>query len=57
MEEVAARFNLSDKMYPSVTVFSMMLGPLVVFLFCLLAAIYPATRLYRLQPVDAMRAV
>jgi len=57
MEEVAARFNLSDKMYPSVTVFSMMLGPLVVFLFCLLASIYPATRLYRLQPVDAMRAV
>jgi len=38
-------------------VFSMMLGPLVVFLFCLLASIYPAMRLYRLQPVDAMRAV
>jgi len=57
MEEVAARFNLPGKMYPSVTVFSMMLGPLVVFLFCLLASIYPATRLYRLQPVDAMMAV
>jgi len=57
MEEVAARFNLPGKMYPSLTVFSMMLGPLVVFLFCLLASIYPATRLYRLQPVDAMRAV
>ena len=57
MEEVAARFNLPGKMYPSVTVFSMMLGPFVVFLFCLLASIYPATRLYRLQPVDAMRAV
>jgi ABC-type lipoprotein release transport system permease subunit len=41
----------------SVTVFSMMLGPTVVFLFCLLASIYPAMRLYRLQPVDAMRAV
>jgi len=57
MEEVAARFNLPGKMYPSVTVFSMMLGPFVVFLFCLLASIYPAMRLYRLQPVDAMRAV
>jgi len=57
MEEVAARFNLPGKMYPSVTVFSMMLGPIVVFLFCLLASIYPAMRLYRLQPVDAMRAV
>jgi len=57
MEEVAARFNLPGKMYPSVTVFSMMLGPTVVFLFCLLASIYPATRLYHLQPVDAMRAI
>jgi putative ABC transport system permease protein len=57
MEEVAARFNLPGKMYPSVTVFSMMLGPLVVFLFCLLASIYPAMRLYRIQPVEAMRAV
>jgi putative ABC transport system permease protein len=57
MEEVAARFNLPGKMYPSVTVFSMMLGPVVVFLFCLLASIYPAMRLYRIQPVEAMRAV
>jgi len=57
MEEVAARFNLPGRMYPSVTVFSMLLGPTVVFLFCLLASIYPATRLYHLQPVEAMRAV
>lgn len=57
MEEVAARFNLPGKMYPSVTFFTMMLGPLVVFLFCMLAAIYPSLRLFHLQPVEAMRAV
>ncbi len=57
MEEVAARFNLPAEMYPSVTVFSMVLGPFVVFAFCLLASIYPALRLFRLQPVEAMRAV
>lgn len=56
MEEAAARFNLPDRMYPAITPLSMLLGPLVVFLFCLLAAIYPAVRLFRLRPVDAMRA-
>jgi ABC-type antimicrobial peptide transport system permease subunit len=33
-----------------------LLGPIVVFGFCLLAALYPALRLYRLRPVAAMRA-
>ncbi len=56
MQEVAAKFNLPGKMYPSVTAFSMVLGPGVVFLFCLLASVYPAMRLYRLRPVEAMRA-
>jgi ABC-type antimicrobial peptide transport system permease subunit len=56
MEEVAAKFNLPGKMYPSVSLLSIMLGPAVVFLFCLVAAIYPAARLYRLRPVEAMRA-
>jgi ABC-type lipoprotein release transport system permease subunit len=57
MEEVAARFNLPGKMYPSVSFLTMLLGPAVVFLFCLLASIYPALRLFRLHPVEAMRAV
>jgi ABC-type lipoprotein release transport system permease subunit len=57
MEEIAERFNLPGAMYPTVSVFSMMLGPSVVFLFCMLASIYPALRLLRLQPVEAMRAV
>jgi len=34
----------------------MVAGPLVVFLFTLLAAAYPALRLHRLHPVEAMRA-
>jgi len=57
MQEVAAKFNLPGKMYPSLSLFSMVLGPGVVFLFCLLASLYPALRLYRLRPVEAMRAV
>jgi putative ABC transport system permease protein len=57
MEEMGAKFNLPSLMYPSVTFFSMLLGPSVVFLFCLLAAVYPSLRLFHLQPVEAMRAV
>lgn len=57
MEQLAEKFNLPGKMYPSVTLFSLLLGPAVVFLFCLLAAVYPALRLLRLQPVEAMRAI
>ena len=57
MEEVAERYNLPGEMYPSITFGTMMLGPAVVFGFCLLAAIYPALRLFRLRPVEAMRAV
>ena len=56
MAEVAERFNLPAEMYPSLTPASLLLGPAVVFGFCLLAAVYPALRLFRLQPVAAMRA-
>ena len=57
MEEMAAQFNLPDRMYPSLSVLSIMLGPSIIFIFSLLASIYPALRLFFLQPVSAMRAV
>ena len=57
MEEMAAQFNLPDRMYPSLSVLSIMLGPGIIFSFSLLASIYPAVRLFFLQPVTAMRAV
>jgi ABC-type lipoprotein release transport system permease subunit len=57
MEEMADRFNLPDRMYPNLSILSIMLGPSIVFLFSLLASIYPAVRLFFLQPVAAMRAV
>jgi putative ABC transport system permease protein len=56
MEEMAVRFNLPDRMYPSISLLSLLLGPGIVAFCSLLAAIYPATRLYRLLPIEAMRA-
>jgi len=56
MEEMAQKFNMSPRIYPSVTLLSLTMGPGVVFVFSLMASIYPAARLFRLQPVHAMRA-
>ena len=55
MEEMAAKFNLPARFYPQVTVPSLIIGPAVVFVFTLFAALYPALRLNGLRPVDAMR--
>ena len=57
MAEMAAQFNLPDRMYPSLSVLSILLGPGIIFICSLLASIYPALRLFFLQPVSAMRAV
>jgi putative ABC transport system permease protein len=57
MEEMTANFNLPSRIYPQISILSLMIGPAVVFLFTILAAVYPALRLHHLQPVEAMRAV
>ena len=56
MEEMAKEFNLPAKVFPSVSLGSMLIGPAAVFLCSILAAIYPALRLHWLRPVEAMRA-
>jgi ABC-type lipoprotein release transport system permease subunit len=55
MEEMAANFNLPARVYFEATPWTMVLGPLVVYVFTLLAAVYPSLRLYKLHPVEAMR--
>ena len=57
MEEMDAKFNLPDRMYPQISALSLLWGPATVFVGAMLAAIYPALRLFSLQPVAAMRAV
>ena len=57
MAEMAAKFNLPARMYPQVSPLTLIIGPAVVFVFTILAALYPALRLHKLHPVEAMRAV
>ena len=57
MDEMAVKFNLPDRLYPVLSPLSLALGPAIVALGSLLAAIYPALRLNLLRPIEAMRAV
>lgn len=57
MGEVMARFNLPERVYPQLSFLSAILGPGIVYLASVLAALYPALRLCFLQPIQAMRAV
>jgi len=56
MEEMASKFNMASRLYPKITLLSLTFGPIVVFIGCMLAAIYPALRLLSIEPVEAMRA-
>ncbi len=55
MDEMAAQFNLPARMYPVVNFLTLLLGPAIVFVFTMLAALYPALRLHWQNPVDAMK--
>ena len=53
--EISRQFGIPDTLHPRLTPISVMAGPLAVFIITLLAALYPALKIRRLQPVEAMR--
>lgn len=53
--EISRQFGIPDTLYPQLTVISITAGPLAVLLITLLAALYPALKIRRLKPVEAMR--
>ncbi len=57
MKEIYAQFGLPGVIYPILSVESFLLGPSVIFVFTLFAALYPALRIRKLQPVEAIHAV
>ena len=55
--ELLSQFGISGRIYPKLSVLSALSGPAAVLLITFGAALYPALKVQRLQPVEAMRAV
>lgn len=55
-QQVFGQFGLPGAMYPRVDVWTLLGGPAVIAVFTLLAGLFPFWRVYRLEPVAAMRA-
>jgi putative ABC transport system permease protein len=56
MEEVFGRFGLPGAMYPRVDALTLLAGPAVIAICTIFAGIFPFMRVYRLEPVAAMRS-
>jgi ABC-type antimicrobial peptide transport system permease subunit len=56
-DEIMRQFGLPSRLFPQLSLLSATVGPGAVFLITLLAAIYPALKIRRLTPVEAMRHV
>jgi ABC-type lipoprotein release transport system permease subunit len=55
-EEVARQFGLPERIYPNLSVFSVGIGAGIVLVITSMTALYPALRVRRLKPVDALTA-
>lgn len=56
-EELLAQWGIPSRMRPKLTPFSVSLGPVLILAITLLTAIFPVLRIYRLEPIRAMRSV
>ena len=52
--ELLSQFGITGKMYPRLSLMSLLIGPGLVMVITSLAALYPALKIRRLKPVDAL---
>jgi putative ABC transport system permease protein len=55
--ELLSQFGITGRMYPKLSLLSVSIGPFMVLFFTFLAALYPALKIRRLRPVEAMTAI
>ncbi len=52
--EILSQFGISGRMYPKLSLWSAAIGPAMVLVITSLVALYPALRIRRLRPVEAI---
>lgn len=52
--DILSQYGIPSRLYPRLTLLSATTGPMVVLLITLAAALYPAMKIRRLKPVEAM---
>jgi putative ABC transport system permease protein len=57
MKELMAQYGLPGLIYPKISFVSVTLGPAVIFVCIVVASLYPALRIRRLEAVEAIHAV
>jgi putative ABC transport system permease protein len=57
MKELMAQYGLPGLIYPKISFVSVTLGPAVIFVCVVVASLYPALRIRRLEAVEAIHAV
>ena len=55
--ELMRQWGLPERMYPQLSLLSVSIGPGIVMVITFLTALYPALRVRRLRPVEAMTSV
>ena len=55
--ELLSQFGITGRMYPKLSILSVSIGPFMVLFFTFFAALYPALKIRRLRPVEAMTAI
>ena len=57
MSEVLRQFGIPERMYPQLSFLSVTIGPTLVLFITFLTALYPALKVRRVRPVEALASV